>query len=105
MIVHAQELVIDGVKITGPLKKDIGTIGDLISVVLSFIFPFAALILLMMLIWGGYSFMMSGGDLENVAGAKAKITTAIIGFVLLVLSFFLVRVVAFVFGLDGSLLF
>jgi hypothetical protein len=58
-----------------------------------------------MLIWGGYGYMTSAGDPEKIEGAKAKITTSIIGVVLLVLSLFLVRVVAFVFGLDDSLLF
>ena len=106
MIVNAQEITIGGTKIVGPLDLKFATMGDVISTVLNFIFPFGALILLIMLIWGGYSFMTSQGDPEKVMGAKAKLTTSIIGFVLLVLSYFFVRVLAFVFKLDdGGILF
>lgn len=105
MNVQAQDLIISGTPIKGPLDDSIGTLGGLISKVLSFLFPFAAVILLIMLIWGGYGYMTSGGEPDKVESAKARITTSIIGFVLLTLSFFLAKVVAFVFGLDDNLLF
>lgn len=105
MNVFAQEIEIGGAKIEGPLNDNIDSVGALISTILNFIYPLAGLILLVMLIWGGYSFMTSGGDPEKVQRARGVLTSSIIGFVLLILSFFIVRVIAFIFGLDGGLLF
>ena len=91
MNVYAQSLKIGDTEINGPLDSSISDIGSLISTILNFVFPFAAFILLIMLIWGGYTFMMSKGEPEQVMNAKAKITTSIIGFILLIALFVIMQ--------------
>ena len=81
----AQQISIGNTDIQGPLVG-ISTLNDLIGVITSFIYPLASVILLFVLIWGGYDFLMSRGDTEQVNAGKAKITAGIIGFVLLMLS-------------------
>lgn len=98
----AQGVNINGQQITGPLSG-ITTLADLVNKVTSFIIPVAAIILLFVLIWGGYDFMMSGGAPEKVKGAQAKITTGIIGFVLLICSFIIVKLIALIFGFGGGI--
>lgn len=92
-------------EIHGPLDPSINDIGSLISVVLKFLIPFAALILLFVFIWGGYDFMMSQGDPAKVKSGRAKITAGIIGFVLLAASFFIVAVIAQIFGYGKGLFY
>ncbi|MEK7070627.1 MAG: hypothetical protein AAB966_02365 [Patescibacteria group bacterium] len=98
----AQTIKINGQSIQGPLDG-IDTISDIINNVLPFIISIAAIILFFVLVWGGYDYILSQGRPEKVKAGKAKITTGLIGFGLLILSFLMVRVIAVVFGLGGGL--
>ncbi|OGK15353.1 hypothetical protein A2774_03415 [Candidatus Roizmanbacteria bacterium RIFCSPHIGHO2_01_FULL_39_12c] len=103
----AQKICIGGQCIDGPLPtgpKGINTIGDLVNRVVQFLIPLAAVILLLVFIWGGYDFMMSQGNPERVKSAQAKLTTGVIGLVLLLLSFAVVRLISSIFGLGGGII-
>jgi TRAP-type C4-dicarboxylate transport system permease small subunit len=100
----AQSMNINGTSIQGPLDSRINTLGDLISRVLTFLLPMAGIVLLFVLIWGGYDYMMSQGNPEKIKGAQAKITTGLIGFFLLISSYLIVRVIAAIFGLSTGIL-
>jgi TRAP-type C4-dicarboxylate transport system permease small subunit len=98
----AQSLNLGNQTIEGPLKN-INTLADLVSMALKLIVPLAAVVLLFVLIWGGYDYMMSQGSAEKIKSAQGKITTGLIGFILLILSFFLVRLIAAIFGLGTGI--
>lgn len=100
----AQNINISGQTIRGPLDESINTLGDLINRLLSFLIPLAGIILLFVLIWGGYDFLMSGGAPEKVKSAQAKITTGLIGFFLLVFAYLIVKIITFIFGIEGGIL-
>jgi len=108
----SQSVNFGGQTIEGPLKiKDSAgniianpKLGDIVGRVLQFILPFAGVILLFVLIWGGYDFMMSQGNPEKVKGAQAKITSGLIGFGLLILSYFFVKLIAFIFSLQSGII-
>lgn len=100
----AQTLNINGTEIKGPLDSRIQTLGDLVSRILSFLMPMAGIILLFVLIWGGYDFMMSQGNPEKLKGAQAKITSGLVGFFLLIASYLIVRLIAAIFGLNTGIL-
>lgn len=76
------------------------TIGDIINEALKYIFPAAGLILLLYLIYGGYQLMLSGGDPKAVESGKQKITSAIIGFVIVFISYWLVQIIGEVLGIE-----
>ena len=78
------------------------TFGDLInnSLILSYIFSFAGLALLTYLIWGGLQMMMSRGDPKAMQMAQAKITTALMGFLIIFVSYFTVKLIGQIFGLS-----
>lgn len=97
-----QNISISGTEIKGPLDPNIQNLGGLISRILSFIIPLAGIVLLFVLIWGGFDYMMSQGNPEKVKSAQAKITTGLIGFFLLISSYLIVRVIAGIFGLGGA---
>jgi len=100
----AQTVQFGGTSIKGPLDSSIQNLGDLVSRILSFLIPLSGVVLLFVLIWGGYDYMMSQGNAEKVKSAQGKITTGIIGFILLISSYLIVRVIAKIFGLSTAIL-
>ncbi|GAB4219195.1 MAG: hypothetical protein Fur009_4140 [Candidatus Microgenomates bacterium] len=105
----AQQVNLNGQTIEGPLKipgvsADKITLGAIISRILEFMMPLAGVILLFVLIWGGYDYILSQGNQDKVKSAQAKITTGLIGFILLILSYFIVRLISFIFGLQGGII-
>lgn len=105
----SQSVNLNGQTIEGPLKipgvssSDI-KLGHIISRILQFILPLAGVVLLFVLIWGGYDYTLSQGNPEKVKGAQAKITTGLIGFGLLVLSYLLVKLISIIFGLQTGII-
>ena len=103
----AQKVCIGGQCVEGPLPTGpggINTVGDLVNRIVQFLIPLAAVILLLVFIWGGYDFMMSQGNPEKVKSAQAKLTTGIIGLVLLLMAYALVRLISSIFGLGGGII-
>lgn len=100
----ADTLTISGQPIEGPLVG-IENIADVVNKITKFfIFPAAGIILFFVLVFAGFELLLSGGNPEKLKSAKAKITSAVIGFVLLVLSYFIVRLIAKIFGLGEGIL-
>lgn len=105
----SQSVNFNGQTIEGPLKipgvssSDI-KLGHIISRILQFILPLAGVVLLFVLIWGGYDYTLSQGNPEKVKAAQAKITTGLIGFGLLVLSYLLVKLISIIFGLQTGII-
>ena len=75
-------------------------IGGIISTALKFVFPAAGILLLFYLIIGGFSLMSSGGDPKAMQGAKGKITSALIGFVIIFAAYWIVQIVGIILGLE-----
>ncbi len=94
-------------KIEGPLKgpggMPINNLGDIISIVLKFIIPLGGIILFFVLVISGIGIMTSAGNPEKLKTAGARITTAIIGFVLLILTYVIINFVSKIFGLGTGL--
>lgn len=89
--------------IQGPLDNSVDTLGEIITKSLGFIMPMAGIILLFVLISGGYDYIMSQGNPDKVKAGQAKITSGIIGFILLIASFLITRLIAAIFGLGGGI--
>ncbi|MGB9883068.1 MAG: hypothetical protein ACPLRN_00940, partial [Microgenomates group bacterium] len=63
-LILAQSVNINGQSLKGPieipgLSSDQITLGAIVNRILQFLLPFAGIILLSVLIWGGYDYMMS----------------------------------------------
>jgi len=84
-----------------PLSNLTDTFGRIISILI----PVGGIVLFVMLIIGGFYFITSNGDPRKVEGAKATITYAIGGIVLLALAFFIIQVIAFFAGVPTILNF
>ncbi len=99
----AQSLNFGNQTISGPLDDSVDTLGEIITKGLNFIMPMAGIVLLFVLISGGYDYMLSQGNAEKIKSAQGKITSGIIGFILLIASFLIVRIIATIFGLGTGI--
>ena len=76
------------------------TLGWLIGVIMGYVYPFAGILLFFVIASAGYDYILSSGEPEKLTSAQSKMTYALIGIVLLVASYMIVRVVGAVMGLD-----
>jgi hypothetical protein len=52
------------------------------------------------MVWGAVQWISSGGDKAKLTAGRNRITTALIGFILLLLSFFAINAVGYLFKVD-----
>lgn len=82
------------------LKPILKTPGNVITYILPSLFGIAGLILLLYLVWGGFMFMTSHGDQKAVENARSKITSALVGFIIIFIAYWLVRLLGTVLGIT-----
>ncbi len=104
---YLAQLMIGNEPIDSPLVDQQGNqyenLGQIIGAVTKFMIPIGAVILLFVLIWGGYDFMLSQGSPDKIKSARAKIVTGIIGLILMVFAFIITQVISGIFDLGGGL--
>ncbi len=79
--------------------EQLSTPGGIVSRLLQFIFPLAGLMLFVMIVWGGFEIMSGAGDKNKIQAGKTRITSAIVGFLILFSSYWLTQVIEVVFGI------
>jgi len=80
-------------------KADV-TIGKIISALLPYIFALAGLILFIFLIMGGFELLTSGGNPESTKKAQGRITSALIGFLIIFLAYWITQILEVIFGIT-----
>ncbi len=86
---------------TGIIKTGNTTIPQIITFVIAVVSIIAILATLIYLVWGAIKWITSGGDKTKVEAARGQIVAAIIGFIIVVLSFVILNVVATLLGLGN----
>lgn len=76
------------------------TLGNLVGSIVPYIFAATGAALIIYIIWGGISLMLSLGDPKSVAAARAKITTGIIGALIVVFAYTLMQIAGKIFNLT-----
>lgn len=61
---------------------------------------FGAVAFFFMLLWGAVSYILSGGDKAHIESAKARITSALVGLILMLSTFAIVKLIEAFFGID-----
>lgn len=77
-----------------------GNIGDIFNKVLPYVYVLAGLILLLMLISGGLGLMTAAGNPDKMKAGYGKITNALIGFLIVFISYFVVQLVEVILGIK-----
>ena len=85
------------------LKKDFVDLASLLTPLLNIIFFLAVFVTFYFLVWAAFSYVIARGQKENLAKARARITWAIIGLMVVLLAFFIAKFVseAFTPGTGG----
>jgi hypothetical protein len=86
----------------GSRYGSLGSLGQIVSVLLPNAFILAGVILLFLLIGGGLMVIINAGgnNPENVAKGQKAITAAVLGFLIVFTSYWVVQIVEYVTGLD-----
>ena len=87
------------IKISPP-PQGYSDLGAFVTNVFTLAFGVAILVVLVMLIWGAFEWITSGGDKEAVGKARNRIINALIGLAVLAVAFALARVAAQFLGFD-----
>lgn len=92
-----------GSSIDGPVQSLGGnsmTIGSIVSGAIPFIFIFAGAGLFLMLLAAGFDFLTSAGDAKKLEMGKQRLTNALIGFLIIFISFWGVQAAGIIFGIQ-----
>lgn len=73
---------------------------DIISAILPYILVISGIVLFVFLIMGGFELLTSAGNPETTKKAQGKITSAIIGFLLVFLAYWLAQILEVIFGIQ-----
>ena len=75
-----------------------GLVGNLINILLIL----AIIIAVIFLVIGGIRWIISGGDKQGVESARNMLVAAIVGLVIALLAYFILKVVLGLFGIEGN---
>lgn len=75
-----------------------GGISTFLTNIIGLVYIVAGIVFIFMMVMGAFSWIVSGGDKEAIAKARLRIINAIIGLVLLALTFFILAVIGQVTG-------
>jgi hypothetical protein len=76
------------------------TPGGVITEVLKYAFPLAGMILFVMILWGGFEMLAGATSSKGKDSGRLRITAAVVGFFLLFLAYWIMRLVGLVFGIT-----
>ncbi|MCL4360422.1 hypothetical protein M1555_04205 [Patescibacteria group bacterium] len=80
-----------------PQIKDLETLfGNVIASVMGI----AVVVLFVMLLVGGFTFLMSGGDQKKLDAAKGTLTSAIVGIVVVISAYLILRTIGVITGVS-----
>ena len=75
-------------------------LGEIVSNVLKYVYPFAGLCLFVMLIWGGITLMTAAGDPAKSKSGYGKISAGLIGFLIIFISYFVTQLIEVILGIK-----
>jgi hypothetical protein len=85
-----------------PPAGSFATLGDLISVVIRNVYVLASVLLLILLIVGGLGVIMGAGsgDSQKTGEGANAVTAAIIGFLIIFASYWIIQIIEAITGVD-----
>lgn len=83
---------------------DIQSLGEGVNRLVMPTFSIATAVVVIYFLVGAVKFLMSGGDKEAVGSARAMITHAIVGFIILIFAFLILEFIPQVFNLQLTII-
>ncbi len=69
------------------------SVAKTINRALTFLFPVAGMILFVLITWGGFEMMLGAASKKNLDAGKQRVTAAVIGFLLLFSTYWIVQII------------
>ena len=76
------------------------SIGQIVSRLLVYIFPLAGIATFIYLLIGGFGYLTAAGNEEAAKKAQGQITNALIGFLIIFLSYWIVQILEIILGIK-----
>jgi len=84
-------------------KLWIGTnVQQIVSGLINLILVIVVVVFFFLLLWGGIQWIISGGNKENLAHAQGKITSAIIGILIVFSAWLILNLLKYFFGIQDN---
>ena len=90
---------ISGIPSNAPISQW-QNIGDIVSRLLIYIFPLAGMATFIYLLIGGFGYLTAAGNEEAAKKAQGQITDALIGFLIIFLSYWIIRILEIILGIE-----
>ncbi len=78
--------------------------GDLMTRIVQLLISIAAILSIIFIIVAGFNFITASGDEKKIASAKGTLTYAIVGLIVLILTFVILQIVQYFFGANLEIL-
>ncbi|MBI3576518.1 hypothetical protein HY086_00575 [Candidatus Gottesmanbacteria bacterium] len=100
--VFAQSLTLGegGASIQGPAGFRFSSIGGIVGLVFKYLFAFGGFFMLLMIIAAGFTLLTAAGDAKKMEQGKERLLYAIVGFLIIFGSVFLVRIIGKILGIQ-----
>jgi hypothetical protein len=76
------------------------SISNIVSRALTYVFPIAGILVFIYLLYGGLNLMLAAGNEEGLRESKAKITNALVGFLVIFVAYWIVQALEIVLGIN-----
>lgn len=101
----AQNIKIPGandqpVNLSGLPNFSFSSLGTMLTKLIPFVFAFAGIGLLLMLLSSGFALLTSAGDPKKTAQAKGRLTNAILGVIIIFAAYWGVQIAGVMFGIP-----
>ncbi len=83
-----------------PVATELSTPGGIISRAMTYVFPIAGLGLFVLLVASGFEIMMAAAGKKSIDAGKQRATAAVVGFMLLFASYWIIQILETVFGIK-----
>lgn len=90
----------NGVTLSGPGVASLSCVPIFAQTLIRAALDFAGIVAVFFIIWGGFKYIRSAGDPKQADGARQTITYAIIGLIIIFLSYFIISLIAQVTGVK-----
>jgi hypothetical protein len=95
---------VQAAELVNPTKGQFDSIADIVNAFVTPILTLAGIALFLFMVIAGFKYMTSGDDPKAKDSAKGQLTSAVIGFTIIFASYWIVQIVAAVFGVEAQIL-
>ena len=96
--------IADAATLVNPTEGKFDSLADIVNAFVTPILTIAGIALFLFMVIAGFKYMASGDDPKAKDSAKGQLTNAVVGFVIIFGSYWIVQIVAAVFGIEQQIL-